>query len=355
MSPDRGAAGDLTILINRTVNLLSPVKQRRWITMNSVNTLQETGKTNCVVRHAAHALLAAASVIAWVPGTTCAQTPAAKSALSYSELLAASRPADWRALDHVNTLYMDLPSGRVVIEISAAYAPAHAANIRTLAREGYFDGLAIVRSQDNYVAQWGDPDEKNPRPMKQGKRSLAPEFTRAIDGKLAFTPLPDVDGYAPQVGFSDGFPVGRNPKTGQTWLAHCYGMVGAGRDNAETSGSGAELYAVTGHAPRHLDRNITLLGRVVQGMPLLSTLARGTGPLGFYEKAEQRVPIKSVRVAADVPVGERTNLEVIRTDTPLFTSLVEALRNRGGTWYKVPAGHIELCNVPIAVRTASMK
>lgn len=292
--------------------------------------------------------------VATVPGTVHAQTPVAKPAMSYSELLATSRPADWRALDLDNTLYMDLPSGRVVIEISAAYAPAHAANLRALAREGYFDGLAIVRSQDNYVAQWGDPDEKNPRPMKQGKRSLAPEFTRAIDGRLAFTPLPDIDGYAPQVGFSNGFPVGRNPNTGQTWLAHCYGMVGAGRDNAETSGSGAELYAVTGHAPRHLDRNITLLGRVVLGMSLLSTLPRGTGALGFYERAEQRVPIKSVRVAADVPAGERTNLEVIRTDTPLFTSLVEALRNRGGTWYKVPAGHIELCNVPIAVRPVAV-
>ena len=302
------------------------------------------------VRCVAGALITAAWMTGGVPGSACAQTPAAKPALSYSELLATSKPADWRVLDLENTIYMDLPVGRVVIEISTAYAPVHAANIRALAREGYFDGLAIVRSQDNYVAQWGDPDEKNPRPMKRGKSSLPPEFTRPIDSKLAFTRLPDVDGYAPQVGFSNGFPVGRNPLTAQTWLAHCYGMVGAGRDNADTSGSGAELYAVTGHAPRHLDRNITLLGRVVQGMPLLSTLPRGTGPLGFYEKAGQRVPIKTVRVAADVPATDRTPLEVIRTDTPLFASLVEVLRNRGGTWYKVPAGHVELCNVPIAVR-----
>jgi peptidylprolyl isomerase len=298
------------------------------------------------------ALIAGAWAVGWWTGMARAQAPSGKPALSYVELLAASRPADWRALDLDNTLYMDLPSGRVVIEISAAYAPAHAANLRALAREGYFDGLAIVRSQDNYVVQWGDPDEKNPRPMKQGKSSLTPEFTRPIDDKLAFTRLPDIDGYAPEVGFSNGFPVGRNSKTGQTWLAHCYGMVGAGRDNAETSGSGAELYAVTGHAPRHLDRNITLLGRVVQGLPLLSVLPRGGGPLGFYEQAGQRVPIKSVRVAADVAPAGRTLLEVIRTDTPLFASLVEALRNRGGTWYKVPAGHIELCNVPIAVRPA---
>ena len=299
---------------------------------------------------------------AFVVSSAIAQSkvPLPKAKPTYSELLATAAPNDWRPLDLENTLYMDLPMGRVVIELSAAYAPAHATNIRTLVREGYFDGLSILRSQDNYVVQWGDPEAENAEPgkaraMKQGKKSLLPEYTRPLDNRLAFTRLPDIDGYAPQVGFSNGFPAARNPKTQRSWLTHCYGMVGAGRDNDDTSGSGAELYVVTGHAPRHLDRNITLLGRVVQGMSLLSVLPRGTGPLGFYEKAEQRVPIKSVRIAADTPAAERTNLEVIRTDTKLFTAMVEALRNRGGTWYKVPAGHIELCNVPIAVRATGQK
>ena len=306
------------------------------------------------------AIVFASIASAFMLPSAIAQAPAPKAKPSYSEILATATPNDWRELDLENTLYMDLPMGRVVIELSAAYAPAHAANIRALAREGYFDGLSILRSQDNYVVQWGDPEAENAEPgkaraMKQGKKSLLPEYTRPLDNKLAFTKLPDIDGYAPQVGFSNGFPAARNPKTQRTWLTHCYGMVGAGRDNDDTSGSGAELYVVTGHAPRHLDRNITLLGRVVQGMSLLSVLPRGTGPLGFYEKAEQRVMIKSIRIAADIPAAERTNLEVIRTDTKLFAAIVEALRNRGGTWYKVPAGHIELCNVPIAVRAAGQK
>ena len=72
--------------------------------------------------------------------------------------------------------------------------------------------------------------------------------------------------------------------------------------------------------------------------------------MGFYDKPGEFVPIKSIKVAADVSATERINLEVIRTDTALFKSAVEALRNRGGDWYKVPAGHVELCNVPIAVR-----
>ena len=108
-----------------------------------------------------------------------------------------------------------------------------------------------------------------------------------------------------------------------------------------------------GHAPRHLDRNVTLLGRVVQGMPLLSALPRGTGALGFYEHAEQRVPIKSIRVAADVPATERTAIEVMRTDTTIFQKLIESRRNRREEWFHTPAGRIEIGNVPIPVRLQS--
>src|SRR5205823_2247081 len=110
-------------------------------------------------------------------------------------------------------------------------------------------------------------------------------------------------------------PVARDPKSGRAWLAHCYAMVGAGRGDTADSGSGAELYVVIGHSPRHLDRNVTLLGRVVEGMELLSTLPRGTGPLGFYEDPKQYVFIPKVRLAADVPAAERTALELLRTDT----------------------------------------
>lgn len=271
----------------------------------------------------------------------------------YSDLLKSSKPTDWRALDDDNTLYFELASGRVVMELAAPFAPQHVANIKALVREGYFDGLVIMRAQENYVVQWGDPSEKK-MPQK-AKKNLPAEFTVPINKTTAFTRLPDVDGYAKEVGFANGFHAARDQKSDRMWLTHCYATLGVGRDNDVNSGGGTELYVVIGHAPRHLDRNITLVGRVVQGMSLLTTLPRGTGQLGFYEKPEQHVPIKSMRVAADVPEAERMKLEVIRTDTPLFQTLVEALRNRGGDWYKVPAGHIELCNVPIAVRESVSK
>jgi peptidylprolyl isomerase len=291
-----------------------------------------------------------------VPLTACllvlpcaAQSPDASKGkpLTAADVLAASTRADWRMLDPENTVYLELASGRVVIELAPEFAPRHAANIRALARENYFDGLAIVRSQDNFVVQWGDPEGK--RTPKKAQRTLPAEFTRPAAG-LAFRPLPDPDTYAPETGFVAGFPAARDPKAATAWLAHCYGMVGAGRDEPADSGGGTELYVVTGHAPRQLDRNITLVGRVVHGIELLSVLPRGTEALGFYAKPEQRVPILRVRVAADVPAAERTPLELLRTDTRTFADLVEARRNRRDTWYKVPAGRIDVCNVLLPVR-----
>jgi len=284
-----------------------------------------------------------------------ADKPAQKAAAhskSTSEILAASKPTDWRPLDPENTLYLELPSGRVVIELAPAFAPLHADNIRTLVREKYFDGLAILRSQDNYVVQWGDPyeDEKTARPLGSAKKTLAPEFTAAINAKIPFTRLPDSDGYAPQVGFSQGFPVGRNPKTGQTWLTHCYGALGVARGNEADSGNGSGLYVIIGNAPRHLDRNIAVVGRVVQGIEKLSVMPRGTGQLGFYEKPEQRTPISTIRLAADVPDAERSKLEVLRTDSATFAAVAEARRNRHDDWYIAPAGHVDVCNVLIPVR-----
>ena len=287
------------------------------------------------------ALLAAASALA-------AELPPKPTV---GDVVKASKPSDWRALDAENTLYMDIPAGRVVIEMAPAFAPNHVQHIKALVRQDYYNGIPIIRSQDNIVVQWGDPDEQNPRPIKNVKEKLPGEFTVPLKNDKHFTRLPDRDGYAPQVGHSNGFPSARDPKKGQAWLAHCYGMVGVGRGNeADSGGGGMHLYVVTGHAPRQLDRNITVVGRVISGMPLLSTLPRGPAPMGFYDKPELRVPITSIKVAADVPEAERSKFEVMRTETASYRAVVEAQRNRGGPWTKVAAGHVDLCNAPIPVR-----
>ena len=292
------------------------------------------------------AALAALPLLAFTPAM--AGPSKSSPAKSSADIIAAAPAGDWRPLDPAHTLYMELPAGRVIIELAPDFAPAHFANLKTLARERYFDGLWIERAQDNYVVQWGDADTK--KPTGSAKTSLTPEFDAPIAASKPFTPLPDRDTYAKQVGFSNGFAVGRDPAAGRAWLAHCYGTVGAGRDNAPTSGPGTELYAVIGNAPRHLDRNIALIGRVVKGIELLSVMPRGTATMGFYDKPEQRTTIRSIRFASDVPPAERTNLEIMRTDSRSFAALIHARRFPAGPWFTYPVGHVELCNMSVPSR-----
>jgi cyclophilin family peptidyl-prolyl cis-trans isomerase len=267
--------------------------------------------------------------------------------VTVGELLSGSPAEDWRRPDPENTLYLQLSQGRVVIELAPRVAPVHVANIKALARAHYFDGLAIVRVQDNYVVQWDDPDHRRPVPATIHP---AVEFVAEISANQRFEPLPDRDVYAREVGFLDGFPAARDRNTNTVWLAHCYGMVGIGRDDAAAS-DGTEMYAVIGHAPRQLDRNVSLVGRVLHGMPLLSSLPRGSGDMGFYVAPEPTVSIISMHIASDLPPAERTPLEVLRTESATFQSLIQQRRNRREPWFKFNPGRIDLCNVPLPVRT----
>lgn len=303
------------------------------------------------------ALLAIALSIA-VATPALAQDAAKPKYRSAKEIIDAAPASAWRDLDPANTLYMELPAGRVVIELAPGFAPEHVANIKTMAKGGFWDGLAIYRSQDNFVVQFGDAEGEEAgkaKPYPAGTKTHLPaEFTRAAKG-ARFDKLPDRDGYAPEVGFIDGFPAARDPKAGKAWMAHCYGMLGAGRNNAPDSSIGAELYVVTGQSPRALDRQLSAVGRVVKGMEFLSVIPRGPEPMGFYEKPEQRAPIVSIKLASDVPEAQRTPLQLLRTDSQAFIDATEARRNRVDGFYTIPVGHIDLCNVPLPVRAPPVK
>ena len=265
------------------------------------------------------------------------------------DFLKDSPAGDWRDLDPENTLYLELPAGRVVIELAPSYAPANVQAVRKLVRDKYFDASYVIRSQDNYVVQWARPEEDE-RAKAMAKVKVKPEFSRAIDAKLPFTRLAYPDTYAAEVGFSEGFPVARDPKTKKTWLVHCYGSVGVGRDDAADSGNGSELYAVIGQSPRGLDRQITLVGRVVRGIEVFSVMPRGSGNMGFYEKSSEWIPIRSARLAADVSEAERWNLQALRTDSRTFKAYVESRANRREEWFKEPIGRVGVCNLTLPVR-----
>lgn len=134
------------------------------------------------------------------------------------------------------------------------------------------------------------------------------------------------------------------------WPIHCYGAVGVGRNLSPDTGTGAELYTVIGHAPRHLDRNIAVVGRIIEGMEHLSSLPRGKGQLGFYADASKRVPIQSIRLGTSLAAAEQPQFEYLDTDSEAFARYASARANRRDPFFIKPSGGADICNFPVPVR-----
>ncbi len=266
-----------------------------------------------------------------------------------TEVIKNSAAADWRTVEPENLLIMELRGGgQVAIELATDFAPVHVANVRALARGGWWTPASVYRIQENYVVQWGLNESEKPLPGGVVKAPPA-EYDRAIAG-LPIRPLGFPDSYAPMVGHVNGWPVGYDPEAGRAWMTHCYGMVGVGRDLHPDTGTGGELYAVIGHAPRHLDRNIATIGRVLEGIEQLTAHPRGTEALGFIKEPKNHIPVVRIRLAADVPPAERPSYEVMRTDTPTFSAYVTGRANRSGSFFQRPAGGVDICNALVPTR-----
>lgn len=273
----------------------------------------------------------------------------AKKLLTPNDIVAQSPASAWKAIPADDLMVIDLANGgRVAVQLAPAFAPVHVANIKALARGKYWDGATVYRVQDNYVAQWGLNESDKPWPKGVTAKPPA-EYTRPLKG-LRITPLGSADAYAPGAGFADGWPVAYNSRAGWADLTHCYASVGVGRDLSPDTGTGGELYAVIGNSPRQLDRVIALVGRVVDGIDRLSTLPRGTEALGFYKDKAQYVPIARIRIASDMPAGERPSYEVMDTSSATFATYLKTRANRHDDFYIRPAGGVDLCNVQVPIR-----
>jgi peptidylprolyl isomerase len=258
-------------------------------------------------------------------------------------------PEDWVTIPDDEVLVMTLAGGgTVAVRLAAGYAPAHVGNIRRLAAARWWDaGGSVYRVQDNYVAQWGDATEKKPLP--EGVVANPPAEYEWTGGAAPVARLGRRDPYAEWTGYSaDGWPLAGSGAA--AWLPHCYAMVGVARDLAPSTGSGGDLYTVIGHAPRALDRNIAVVGRVVEGIERVSVLPRGTGDLGFYRTEGERTAIVSVRLASDLPEGERPRYQYRRTANPRFAAWIAGRENRTPPFFTVPAGGADICNAMPPVR-----
>lgn len=325
----------------------------------------------------AHLLFASAALFAALP-LSAEETK--KDYPAPSEIAAAAKADEWMAIAPSDLLVMDLDpdakgkTRRVVIQLMPApFSQGWIGNIRKLAAARWWDGTSVNRVQDNYVVQWGDAAEKKALPEGLATVSesayvrsdfdvfgIKPLFWDVKKDKNGRYPLqaPNVmDPYGRHHGFFGGFPFALDivrksglpdPNPPAAWPTHCYGMVGVGRNLSPDTGTGAELYTVIGHAPRHLDRNIALVGRVIEGIEHLSSLPRGTGPLGFYEKEEERVPITSIRMGNEV--AGLPMFEYLSTESESFAAYADARANRRDPFFNVPAGGADICNIPVPVR-----
>jgi peptidylprolyl isomerase len=332
--------------------------------------------------------VAAASLILPAYGAEPAPIP------SPGEIAAAAPASDWVAIAPSDLLVMDLApdtkgkARRVVIQLMPApFSQGWIGNIRKLAAARWWDGTSVNRVQDNYVAQWGDATEKKALPAGLAVIAesgyVAQREWRQIHDPIvhAYQPSPRVtlasddpnkgpvhvetrvraEGYPVGTGFVNGWPVAGSVgathqiKSQPIWPVHCYGMVGVGRNMSPDTGSGAELYAVIGHAPRHLDRNIAVVGRVISGIEHLSSLPRGTGALGFYEDANERVGITSIRIATELPVADQPRFEYLSTESDSFARYADARANRRDPFFITPAGGADICNIPVPVRPVAAK
>ncbi len=326
--------------------------------------------------------------------------PVATPAPSPGEIVAAAWDRDWVTIAPSDLLVMDLAPDakgrprRVVIQLMPPpFSQGWIGNIRKLAAAKWWDGTSINRVQDNYVVQWGDASEKKPLPdglvtviedaygsnaaaLRELRNAIVREriavqaiedFQRvhprakpkdlaevrriALENYEDSTALygfqPDYpDPYGSKVGVFLGWPITQSGSL--VWPVHCYGMVGVGRNLSPDTGSGAELYTVIGHAPRHLDRNIALVGRVIEGIEHLSSLPRGTEALGFYKTAEERVPILSVRMGPEIK--GLPAFQYLSTESAAFAKYANARANRRDPFFIKPAGGADICNIPVPVR-----
>ena len=279
---------------------------------------------------------------------------------SPNEIVAAAPANDWVAIAPADVLVMTLgpdakgKARRVVIQLMPPpFSQGWIGNIRKLAAAHWWDGTSVNRVQDNYVAQWGDVTEKKALPVGL-VTVLESAYVAVVNQSLAHRAARSItqrDAYAVNTDVFRGWPIALGRDDTQ-WPIHCYGMVGVGRNLSPDTGSGAELYTVIGHAPRHLDRNIALVGRVIEGIENLSSLPRGTEALGFYKTVEERVPIISIRLATELPAAEQPRFQYLSTESASFATYADARANRRDPFFIKPAGGADICNIPVPVRRA---
>ena len=254
----------------------------------------------------------------------------------------------WRQVDPGNLVFIDLFEGEVAVELNPLFAPETVAQFRKLVQERFYDGLSFYRVIDGFVAQGGDGSDL-------GELSLVPlidaEFEREPWDEIEFTSVQKDDLFAPETGFVDGFAVARDVSENKIWLTHCPGIVAMARNDGPDS-SRTDFYFVIGQAPRYLDRNMNIFGRVIHGMDVVQRIRRGPAKeSGIIQDETASSRIRGMRLASDIPKSERLAAFVTDTNSKNFEKNLNNRRNRKQKFFHFkPPRVLDVCQVPISGR-----
>jgi len=254
----------------------------------------------------------------------------------------------WREVDPDNLVFMELREGRVAIELNPRFAPRTVRQFRELVQKRFYDGLPFYRVIDGFVAQGGDGSdlgEYSDIPL------IAAEFEIEFDPELPFAPVQEKDLFADVTGFIDGFAVARDRDAGSVWLTHCPGAVAMARNEGPDT-SRTDFYIVIGQAPRYLDRNMNVFGRVIDGMDVVQRIRRGpVDENGIISDDAASSRIVRMTLAADQAEDERLKALVIETGHKAFRQMLDQRRDRRANFFhRKPPEVLDVCQVPMAGR-----
>jgi peptidylprolyl isomerase len=259
------------------------------------------------------------------------------------DILAAAPADEWQSIDPENILVMDLPSGPMLIELRPDLAPQHVERMKTLTRQGFYDGIAFHRVIEGFVAQGGDPTGTG-----QGGSDLpdlAGEFAQSA-GDATTAHMIGRDDRAAQVGFMGTVPVATQPPTLSgllardtyaLWGLHCQGVLSMARAQSPNSAN-SQFFVLFGDSRDGLDQGYTVWGKVVDGYRNARRINRGEPP-------PRPTPIVRMRVLADMPQDEQVRVEHLRTDTATFSDYLKARGQMTEDGY-VP----DMCGIDVPIR-----
>ena len=275
----------------------------------------------------------------------CQAEQTAETTVTDAEIASALAP-NWRDVSPENLVLIETGYGDIVIELNPDFAPNHANQFRQLVRDDVYNGIRFYRVIDAFVAQGGLQEdaliEQYPVLINENDRALS-------DAK--FVPLGNADLFAPIVGHIDGFAVGRSESLEKEWLLHCPGALAMARDTDPDSGS-TEFYIVL-DAQRYLDRNLTIFGRVIEGMQYVQKLKRGVRAIesGVIQAPEVGDEILSMTVAADMAEAIRPAYQVQATPSQAFEDAKTEKRVREEDFfYRKPPEILDICGFEVPVR-----